>query len=155
MTPVTLPEAKYCCNCGYPLTGLEQCRCPECSEPFNLQDPRTFCREARRIARLYVGLAASGLALLGLAVLMLWIMTHVGSPRHFAILAAYLVAVVVAYCLELCVLAAAIAAVWRRRVIRRDRSMIVTAIVLSAMIVFGLPGIPMCATLVGRPFVRP
>jgi hypothetical protein len=32
----------YCSECGYPLHGLEERRCPECGRPFDPQDDRTF-----------------------------------------------------------------------------------------------------------------
>ena len=34
----------YCRQCGYALVGLSANRCPECGQPFEPGDPRTFCR---------------------------------------------------------------------------------------------------------------
>ncbi len=37
-------EKKYCSKCGYDLEGLTIFRCPECAQPFNPADARTFSR---------------------------------------------------------------------------------------------------------------
>lgn len=39
----------YCCKCGYILDGLTELRCPECGQPFDPQDPRTFRLTPRRV----------------------------------------------------------------------------------------------------------
>ena len=43
-SPVTKPSvrSKYCSDCEYNLDGLPEHRCPECGQPFDPDDPRTF-----------------------------------------------------------------------------------------------------------------
>jgi hypothetical protein len=38
----------FCRKCGYPLIGLTTSTCPECGNPFDLQNPRTFSRRPPR-----------------------------------------------------------------------------------------------------------
>ena len=37
-----MTEPSRCLTCGYVLEGLEEPRCPECGNPFDLADPRTY-----------------------------------------------------------------------------------------------------------------
>jgi hypothetical protein len=36
---------RFCLTCGYALHGLSEPRCPECGQPFDPKDPRTFVRK--------------------------------------------------------------------------------------------------------------
>ena len=50
---VTQPK-KFCQNCGYPLDGLPENRCPECGRTFSPTDPSTFKEYLGAPCRLYV-----------------------------------------------------------------------------------------------------
>lgn len=46
------PGATFCRTCGYCLHGLPENRCPECGNPFDPADPKTFLpRPPRRVLR--------------------------------------------------------------------------------------------------------
>ena len=42
--PEELDTSPRCVHCGYPLAHLTQSRCPECGNPFDLQNPETYHR---------------------------------------------------------------------------------------------------------------
>lgn len=58
----------YCRRCGYALQGLPEPRCPECGQPFDPTDGRTFARRKPSIARRRIGRAAKVGVLLALVV---------------------------------------------------------------------------------------
>jgi hypothetical protein len=75
-TPLTIaPTDIYCRGCRYPLRGLDTCRCPECGQPFEPGNPRTYfiTPQASRTAVAALVLAIMGIltAVVGVGVLFL------------------------------------------------------------------------------------
>ena len=62
-----LPSTACCLKCGYLLRGLPEAVCPECGQPFNPADPRTYVITPQRrrlrkwVRRVVVLLALTGL----------------------------------------------------------------------------------------------
>ena len=65
-------STKYCLDCGYPLDGLPEQRCPECGRKFDIKEPCTYSTSvlpttrASWMARGYLIVSCTGVGLIGL-----------------------------------------------------------------------------------------
>jgi hypothetical protein len=145
----------YCRNCGYALIGLPVHRCPECGRPFRPDDPRTFLRRDTRLGHRCLLLALSGVAMVVLALVALSFRRYGGPVFHDVLFGVYVVLILLAYGIEMCVLIASLYILWRRRFFLREKVLLVVAMLISAAVVLGPPLLTTFCIVIGRPLVRP
>lgn len=68
-----------CLDCGYPLRGLNEMRCPECGRPFDPADPESFEGPMRAVRRMRLALHWAPIAA--------WVATMGGVPVGVYLLA--------------------------------------------------------------------